>query len=189
MRFRWVTLALALSLSSGCASVPPQIAQTHKKELEIINSLQQSHTAMVDAYVDQKISVFESFFFKNYGPAYLKHWRVAFKAAYGRDYDENRDFQLLYSDLVAEYQTEIAPIENIRKDLRDAISREYRHAIAAHEAVGGWINSLEKLDAAHREAIGRLLDAVNPGLSLDSVEKAVDKAIEKAKEKISGLSN
>ena len=59
---------------SGCASVPPQIAKTHQKELEILKSLQSSHLAMIDAYVDQKLQNFENFFFKTYGPVYLNHW-------------------------------------------------------------------------------------------------------------------
>jgi hypothetical protein len=143
LKFRWIILAIVSILLIGCASVPPQIAQTHQKELEIINSLQQSHLAMVDAYLDQKISSFESFFFKSYGPVYLKHWKKNIKTVNGRDYDESRDFEVLYSDLVAEYLSEVAPIEDMRKELRDAILREYRHAIEAHQAVGGWIKSLK----------------------------------------------
>lgn len=168
----------------GCASVPPQISQTHQKEREIIISLQQSHMNMVDAYVDQKILVFDSFFFDEYGPEYLKNWRESFKEDYGRDYDENFDFSLLYSDLVAEYQDEVAPIENIRAALKEAISREYRHALAAHDATSGWINSMEKLNAAQRESIDRLLGSIEPGLSLDTVDEAVNKAIKNIKIKI-----
>ncbi len=188
LRFCWVTLTIVLILSIGCASVPPQIAQTHQKELEIINSLQQSHLAVIEAYVDQKISSFESFFFKTYGPAYLKHWKKEFKKGYGRDYDESRDFEILYNDLVAEYLSEVAPIEDIRMELRDSILREYRHAIEAHQAVGGWIKSLEKLNAANREAIDRLLAGIKPGLSLDSLDEALEEAKDKTKAKILKLS-
>ncbi len=187
-RFRWPSIAIILLLLSACTSVPPQIAKLHQKEHEIIASLQQSHIAMVDAYVDKKILAFESFFFKEYGPSYLKNWREGFKEVYGRDYDESRDFNLLYNDLVAEYQSEVAPIEKIRSDLREAILREYRHVVAAHEAVGGWINNIEKLSSSQREAFDRLLGAIKPGLSLDSVDKAISKAKEKAEAKISQLS-
>jgi hypothetical protein len=186
-RPRWAALALAVVLTGGCASVPPQVAQTHQKELEILTSLQQSHLAMVDAYVDQKITVFESFFFREYGPAYLRHWRTQFKAMHGRDYDEARDFQTLYNDLVAEYQTEVAPLETIRRDLREAIAREYRNALGAHEAVGSWLKSLERLNAAHRESLDRLLAGVKPGLSLDSVTTAVNTAIANVRDKAAKL--
>jgi len=182
-------IILLLVLFSGCASVPPQVAQLHQKELEIINSLQKSHMAMVDAYVDQKILAFEEFFFSEYGPEYLKNWQNSFKSVYGRDYDEERDFPLLYSDLVAEYQIEVAPIEDVRKKLHDAISREYRHAIAAHEAVDSWIKSYEKLNAAQRESIDQLLGAIKPGLSLDSVDKAKDEAMAKVKARLSEFLN
>ena len=94
-RFRWPSIAIILLLLYSCASVPPQVAKLHQKEYEIIASLKQSHIAMVDAYVDQKIVAFESFFFKEYGPRYLKNWQQSFKAVYGRDYDERRDFNLL----------------------------------------------------------------------------------------------
>jgi hypothetical protein len=182
---RWPSIVIIILLLYSCASVPAQIAKLHQKEYEIIASLQKSHLAMVDAYVDQKILAFESFFFKEYGPSYLKHWQESFKAVYGRDYDESRDFNLLYSDLVAEYQVEVAPIEKIRSDLKEAIVREYRHLAAAHEAVDGWINSVEKLNSAQREAFDHLLGAIKPGLSLDSVDKAINEAIEKARSKIS----
>lgn len=186
-RLRWSSIVIVILLLYSCASVPAQIAKLHQKEYEIIASLQKSHIAMVDAYVDQKILAFESFFFKEYGPSYLKHWQENFKAVYGRDYDESRDFNLLYSDLVAEYQVEVAPIEQIRSDLKEAILREYRHLAAAHEAVDGWINSVEKLNSAQREAFDNLLGAIKPGLSLDSVDKAINEAIEKARSKISQL--
>lgn len=187
-RFRWPLIAIILLFLSACASVPPQVAKLHQKEYEIIASLKQSHLAMVDAYVNQKILAFESFFFKEYGPGYLKNWQKSFKAVYGRDYDENRDFNVLYNDLVAEYQEEVAPIEKIRSDLKEAILREYRHVVAAHEAVDDWINSFEKLNSAQREAFDRLLGAIKPGLSLDSVDKAISKAKEKVEAKISQLS-
>jgi len=188
LRFRWAAFGIVfILLSSGCASVPAQIAKTHQKELEIINSLQQSHLAMVDAYVDRKILNFKSFFFKTYGPAYLKHWRNNFKAVYNRVYEESRDFHVFYDDLVAQYQGEVAPIEDTRNELREAILRQYRHAIEAHQVVGGWMNTLKGPNLANIEAIDRLLGAINKELSLDSVEKAVNDAIAKTEAKIPKL--
>jgi hypothetical protein len=171
----------------GCVSVPPQIAKTHQKELEIIRSLQSSHLAMVDAYVDQKIQNFEHFFFHRYGPVFLSHWIDSFKTVNNRDYDPSKDFPVLYNDLVAEYQAESAPIEDIRVQLREAIATQYRNGIAAHNAVGGWIDSLEKLNAAQRQAIDSLLAAIKPGLSLDSVDQAVETAKKKVGARIAEL--
>lgn len=79
LTWRWLYFLILLILIFGCASVPPQIAQIHQKELEIIQSLQKSHLAMVNAYVDQKISIFEAFYFDCYGPVYLKNWKRIFK--------------------------------------------------------------------------------------------------------------
>jgi phosphoribosylformimino-5-aminoimidazole carboxamide ribonucleotide (ProFAR) isomerase len=83
---------------------------------------------------------------------------------------------------------EVAPIEAVRKELREAILREYSHATEAHQAVGGWIKSLEKLNATNKESIERLLAAIKPGLSLDSVDEAARKAKEKIEAKISAFS-
>jgi len=178
---------LALLGCAACVHVPPQIAQTHSKELEIISSLQRSHMAMVDAYVDQKIVAFEAFFFGEYGPAYLDHWRSNFKSLNGRDYDEKHDFHDLYSDLVAEYQSEVQPLEEVRNQLKDALSEEYRNAIEAHQAIGAWIKSAERLNAAQRGAIDRLLGGIKPGLSLGSVDKALESAKEKVKTRLAKL--
>ncbi|MHB1051333.1 MAG: hypothetical protein ACYC09_14740 [Bacteroidota bacterium] len=187
-RIFFTSLAVLAFLHTGCVSAPPQIIQLHQKELEVIQSVQNSHLAMVDAYVDQKILVFENFYFREYGPSFLKHWRKHFKDTYGRDYDEDRDFHALYNDLVAEYQSEVAPIETIRKELRDAISGEYRNIFAAHEAVNGWIKSVEKLSTSHKESIDLLLGSIKSGLSLDSVDEAIDNSILNAKKKLTDLS-
>jgi hypothetical protein len=181
-----ITTVFAVS-SMGCASVPAQIAQTHRKELEIIQSLRSTHLAMVDAYVDQKLRNFEQFFFNQYGPAFLKHWIAVFKSLNDRDYDSTKDFPILYNDLVAEYQAESAPIEKMRVDLREAIATEYRNAIAAHHAVEGCIDSLEKLNASQRQAIDSLLAAIKPGLSLDSIDQAVETAKDNVKARIDEL--
>ena len=171
----------------GCASVPPQVAKTHQKELEIIESLRKSHTAMVDSYVDQKLQDFEHFFFYEYGPVYLKYWKESFRTLQNRDYDPARDFPLLYNDLVAEYQAESAPIEKIRSELKEAIEAEYRNAIAAHKAVDRWLDSLKKLNEAQRKATDSLLSSIKPGLSLDSVDRAIETAKVNIKKRIDEL--
>lgn len=176
-------------LAASCASVPPQVAKTHQKELEIIESLQSSHLAMVDAYVDQKLQNFEHFFFFEYGPVYFNHWIKVFKDLHNRDYDPSRDFPNLYNDLVAEYQAESAPIEEIRVELREAIATEYRNAKDAHKAVGRWIDSMEKLNASQRQAFDSLLAGIKPGLSLDAIEQAVEAAKEMVKKRIENPSS
>lgn len=173
-----------LAAACGCVSVPPQVAKTHQKELEILQSLEKTHLAMVDSFIDQKLHEFEHFFFHKYGPVFFNNWVAAFQKLNGRAYDQAKDFPTLYSDLVAEYQTESAPIETVRVQLREAISAEYRNAVLAHKAVGGWLDSLEKLNAAQRQTMDDLLGAIQPGLSLDSI----DKAIETAKKHVEQLS-
>lgn len=181
-----LTAALTPLLLASCASVPTEVAQLHRRELAIISSLHASHMAMIDAYVDQRIAVFDEFFFSTYGPAYLANWKDAFKTVHGRDFDELRDFSLLYSDLVAEYQAEVAPLEEVRRALREAIAREYLHAVEAHESVGAWLDSMQKLNSAQRQSMDRLLEAIRPGLSLESVDTALGNALEKVRAKIPG---
>jgi len=179
---RSILMVLCAAVLTGCAAtVPREIALVQEKELEIINSLRQSHLAMVDAYVDQKKTIFETFFFTEYGPAYLNHWKENFKTLKNREYDDHRDFALLYSDLVAEYSDQVAPIENIRTQLRDAIVQEYDNAVLAHESVTRWLSSLEKLNASQRDMLNSLLGIAKPGLSLD----LVDQAVEQAKQRVS----
>src|SRR5690606_3414125 len=76
---------LVLSLTGlfllGCASAPPEVRQLHQKEAEIIGAMQKSHFALVDAFMDQKVLEFETFYFAEYGPAYLQNWKANFKAA------------------------------------------------------------------------------------------------------------
>lgn len=176
-----------LLATSGCVSVPPQVAKLHQKELEIITSLEEAHLAMVDSFVDQKLLNFEHFFFREYGPVFLKHWVATFKEVNGREYDPDNDFPALYNDLVATYQAESAPIEEIRVELRSAIAAEYRNAVSAHQAVGGWLDSVEKLNAAQRKSIDGLLGSIKPGLSLDSVETAIERAKANAERRIAEL--
>jgi hypothetical protein len=182
LRFVTVVVVLAAVLTGCAASVPREIALVQEKELGIINSLHQSHLAMIDAYVDQKKLAFEDFFFTEYGPAYLTHWKSNFRTLKNREYDEQRDFGLLYNDLVAEYLDQAAPIEDVRTQLRDAIIREHENVVLAHESVTRWLSSLEKLNAAQREMLNSMLGAVKPGLSLDLVDQAVDQAKQKVNE-------
>lgn len=183
-----LTLLMYSIMLYGCASVPPQVAKTHQKELEIIESLQSTHVAMIDAYVDQKLQNFEDFFFKEYGPVYLNHWIESFKTLNNRDYDPSLDFSVLYNDLVAEYQAESKPIEKIRFDLKVAITTEYRNAIDAHKTVGRWLDSLKELNEAQRKAIDSLLATIKPGLSLDSIDQAIATAKENVAKRIDELS-
>jgi len=182
-----LTLLMYSVMLFGCASVPPQVVKTHQKELEIIESLQSSHVAMVDAYVDQKLQNFENFFFKEYGPVYFSHWIESFKTLKNRDYDPSQDFPLLFEDLVAEYQAESKPIEKIRFDLKVAIQAEYSNAIDAHNTVGRWLENLKELNESQRKAIDSLLAAIKPGLSLDSIDQTITTAQENVEKRIEEL--
>lgn len=179
--------SLILLWAVGCVSVPPQIAVLHEKELGIIKELQKTHLAMVDAYVNQKISDFEQFYFKVYGPSYRTTWEANFKSVRGRDYDPDKDFPIFYEDLVAEYIEVIEPMESQRSELHDAIGGKYRLAISAHESIGTWINSVEALNNAQREAVDSLLGGIKPGLSLDSLEEAFGRAKDVATAKLGKL--
>lgn len=183
------TLLMILVMLSGCASVPPQVAKTHQKELEIIESLQSTYMAMVDAYVDQKLQNFEQFFFYEYGPVFLSHWKESFKILTNRDYDPSRDFPKLYNDLVAEYQAESEPIEKIRFELKKAIDTEFRNAIEAHKTVGRWLDSYKKLNDAQRAAFDSLLTSMKPGLSLDSIDSAIETAKNNVENRLNELLN
>jgi hypothetical protein len=182
-----LTLLMYSIMLFGCASVPPQVFKTHEKELEIIESLQSSHMAMIDAYVDQKLQNFESFFFKEYGPVYLSNWIESFKTLKNRVYDPNQDFPLLFQDLVAEYQAESEPIEKIRFDLKVAIQAEYSNAIYAHNTVGRWLENLEDLNESQRKAIDSLLASIKPGLSLDSIDQIITTAQKNIERRIDEL--
>ncbi len=183
-----LTATLLVGMMS-CASVPPQVAKTHQKEQEIIESLRAAHLAMVDAYIDKKLEDFERFFFNEYGPVYFENWTAAFEQVNGRPYDSGRDLPQLYSDLVAEYQAESALIDQMRVQLREAIATEYRNALDAHQAVGGWLDAMEKLNSAQRQSIDTLLGSIQPGLSLDLIDDAVVNAKQSLQERLETLTN
>jgi len=171
----------------GCISIPPEITKTHSKELEIIEALKVSHLAMVDSYVDQKILVFEAFFFNEYGLVYRSNWIESFNEVTGREYKEETDFPKLYNDLVAEYQEQILPIEKIRFDLKTSIITEYTNAIDLHKTTGNWINNLEKLNDSQRKTIDSMLSSIKPGLSLNSIDSAINNAKDKLETKLDNL--
>lgn len=176
-------IILVILLISGCATIPPEITKAHSKELEIIEALKVSHLAMVDSFIDQKILVFENFFFSKYGPVFRANWMASFKEINNRDYNEEQDFATLYNDLVAEYQELIAPIETIRFDLKTSIMTEYANAVSLHTTTGNWIENLKKLNDSQRKTINSTLDTIKPGLSIDAINNAVDEAITKVKAK------
>lgn len=171
-----ILVVLVGLLLAGCVSVPPQVVLTHQKEQEIVENLRVSHLAMVDAYVDQKLVEFETFYFQEYGPAYHEYWLESFEETKGREFDQTKDFSLLYNDLVAEYLDVSAPIEQIRSNLKTSIQTEYGNALQAHEAVNEWLESLKKLTDAQRNAADSILSGAHEGLSLDKVDEAVASA-------------
>ena len=160
---------------SGCTSVPPQIAQVHLKEKEIIESLRVSHLAIADAYMEKRLEQFEDFYFKEYGKIFYKNWMEAFQKQKERKYDPEKDFPAFYQDLVAEYQIRSASIVEMRSQLRKDITIEYRNALGAHSSVGEWLDVLNKLNEAQRQGIDSVLGSIRPGLSLDSIDDKIER--------------
>jgi len=175
-------LVIGLGILVLLSTEPPkEVSELSTKSLDALTSLQESHMVLVNAYMNQKKLAFEEIFFKEFSQEFLKNWKEDFRLMYKRDYDENRDFHLLKSDLDTIYQDAVAPIEGSRKELRDAISREYRYVIDAHETIDYWIKSRKEWNAAQRESTDHLLDSIKPGLSLDTVNKVLDDEEVKAK--------
>lgn len=161
-------------LLAGCVSAPHEVVSLHEKQTALMQELQRTHLAMVDAYIDQRLKNFETFYFSEYGPVYRKNWEAAFKDKFGREYNPESDFQLLYNDLVAEYQYTVEPITKMQRDLREAIAMAHDQAAQAHDAIGGWIRSVERLNRSQRDAANKLLKAIDPSLSLDKIDQAIE---------------
>ncbi len=164
---------LAILAFSGCISVPSEIVQLHQKEMDIANELQRTHLALVDSYVDERLLVFEDFYFNEYGPKYLANWKAAFKSVKGREYDETTDFGTLHPDLVVEYQEKTKPIEDLRAQLKDSVKAAYAQFQQSHAGTHAWLLSAKKLDKQRRASTNRLLAAVKPDLSLESIDRKI----------------
>src|SRR5690349_1525990 len=120
----WISL-VSLFLA-GCVSAPHEVVKLHDKEGQIMQELQRTHLAMIDAYVDEKVKMFEDFYFKQYGPVYRRNWESNFQKINGRPYDTDKDFALMYSDLVASYQLEIEPLNKLQSELRERILKAHQ---------------------------------------------------------------
>jgi hypothetical protein len=184
MKIWRLAVSMMLLILSGCASTPPEVVTLHSKQTTLMQDLRRTHLAMIDAYVDQRLDVFEKFYFEEYGPAYRKNWEAAFKRKTGRDYSPDRDFVAFYNDLVAEYQKRTEPVVQLRANLRASLIQAYDQAMQAHDAVGAWIRSVERLQTSQRDALNRLLNAANPSLSLDSIEQELKRLEERVRAEI-----
>jgi hypothetical protein len=131
---------------------------------------------MVDAYLDKKIEAFDDFYFNQYGPKFRQNWETAFQAKTGRPYSAEKDFPVMYNDLVAAYQNQIEPLTRLRMELRDEIAAAHDQVAQAHQTVGAWIHSVEKLKASQRDAASQILAGVSPALSLEQIETRIDAA-------------
>ncbi len=160
-------------MQSGCISTPHEVVLLHEKEADLLRELRRTHLAMVDSYIDQKVESFEQFYFNTYGLAFRKNWEKHFQQKTGRAYDSDKDFPQIYNDLVAEYQNEIQPLNQMRLDLRREIDAAHQQITESHEAVAAWLKSAEKLKRAQRDALNTMLKSINPTLSLDKVDAKV----------------
>lgn len=177
--------ALAISLlQAGCLSTPHEVVLLHAKESEILKELRRTHLAMVDAYVDQKLEAFDQFYFKNYGPVFRKNWEKQFRESTGRAYDAEKDFAQMYNDLVAAYQIEVQPLQQMRLDLHQEIEAAHTQVGDAHEAVGDWLKSAEHLNVSQRAALNKMLTSINPSLSLERIDSKVADLTKAVAEKI-----
>jgi len=172
-KFFW-RCALVLSLlQSGCISTPHEVVLLHEKEAEVLQELRRTHLAMIDSYIDQKMEAFDQFYFNQYGPAFRKNWEKSFQQKSGRAYDADKDFPQMYNDLVAEYQNEVQPLNQMRLDLRNEIEAAHDQVGESHEAVAAWLKSAERLNTAQRGVLNTMLKNINPSLSLDKVDAKV----------------
>lgn len=165
---------LVTLIATGCVSAPPQVVLLHAKEGEMLKDLRRTQLAMVDAYVDRKIEIFDAFYFKEYAVKYRQKWEAAFAARMGRPYDPDRDFSMFSNDLVASYLSNVEPLNKLRADLREQITAVHDQVAQAHQTVGAWIHSVEKLNASQRGTADKLLGAINSNLSVEKMETRID---------------
>lgn len=151
----------------------------HSKEAELLKELRRTHLAMVDAFVDKKIEVFETFYFNEYANSFRTNWEKAFQQNQGRVYDPARDFPMFSNDLVASYQQNVEPFQKLRVELRDQVATAHDQVAEAHQGVGDWIRSVEKLTKSQRTAADRLLQSINPALSVEGIETKVNSLTQK----------
>lgn len=174
-------------LATGCLKAPVQIGELHAMGGQSLQSLQASHIAMIDAFVDERVQRFDTFFFEQYGPAYFVHWKKRFPEVHGRPYDEARDFSVLYSDLVAEYEELTLPFDTLRVVLKAAVAAEYSNALAAHTAVHDWISSAQKLNDSQKAMANRVLAFARRDLTIETIDATVTREVEALKSKLAGL--
>jgi hypothetical protein len=175
---RLIVLSLAVLLAGpcgGCVSTPPEVIKLHAKQAMLLNELERSHLALLEAYIEEKLESFERFYFETYGPRYRANWLAAFEQQHGRPYDEERDFPLLYNDLVAEYQERIEPIQSLRRELTAAVRAAYADMAVAHSVTGDWIESVQSLSGSQRRTADTVLGAVNPSLSVEAIDEQIDR--------------
>ena len=170
-----ITRCILITLiATGCVSAPPQVVLLHDKEGELLKDLRRTHLAMVDAYVERKIEIFDAFYFKEHAVKYRQKWEAAFAARMGRPYDPDRDFSTFSNDLVASYLKNVEPLNKLRADLRDQIIAAHDQVAQAHQTVGAWIHSVEKLNTSQRETANKLLGAIDSSLSMEKIETRID---------------
>jgi hypothetical protein len=170
--FRPIAVAMALALG-GCTTIPHEVIRLHEKEAEIVSELQRTHLALVDSYVDQRLSQFEAFYFTQYGPKFFDNWKAGFARTYEREYDPAKDFNLLHQDLVAEYLETVKPVEELRLKLRSAIQEAYSQFFEAQGVVQAWLVSARKWNETQRTLTNKLLGSIDSSLSLETIDQEI----------------
>lgn len=174
---RLTVLSLAAVLAcvlGGCISTPPEVIKLHAKEATLIGDLERAHLALLDAYIEEKLAGFERFYFETYGPRYRANWIAVFEQKHGRPFDEERDFPLLYNDLVAEYHDRVEPIMALRREMTGAVQAAYADVTMAHSVTGDWIESVQGLSGSQRRAADSVLGSVGPSLNVEAIEERIE---------------
>lgn len=187
---RRTMLVGALLLSAGCSiNAPPEVLILHTREQELINRIRMSHLALVDTYYEARVELFDQFYIEKYLPAYFEDWKESYAAETGHEYDaaDPQQNQLWHNDLLAEYEDLVAALTAARDTLRSHLRLAYAQARVMRAHVGDWIKSVQELNEAQRDAVNRLLQTIDQGMTLDSIDNALRNLQEEAEKRISSF--
>ena len=193
LRVIWLFLAVFF-IASCSTNAPPEVITLHTRESQLIQRLSESHLALAKAYHEARVELFDAFFFTDYLPAFFDNWKAKFKEETGTDYDaDNSEHSgLWHNDMIAEYHDLAGPLEESGAELQKHLENVYRQTQEMHEQVAAWIRSVKDLNDAQRQATNRFLRAINPALSLDSIDDAwtsVQEGLAKRLSEITGGGN
>ena len=187
---RRTMLVGGLLLSAGCSTnAPPEVLFLHTREQELTDRIRISHLALVDRYYEARVELFDQFYIEEYLPSYFENWKESYAAETGNKYDaaDPQQNQLWHNDLLAEYEELAAPLTAARDMLRSHLGLAYAQAREMRAHIGDWIKSVQELNEAQRDAVNRLLQTIDQGMTLDSIDNALRNVQEEAEKRISSF--